>query len=143
MQYTFQATGYCGGFLALGLDTEDELSNAATVALTTVGQRVLRLTVDADEFDLASRIFKNQFHYRLTATVIDDHPTAIAFAEFVQAIQNLTELPVQAANLTAGDPAQPAPNSNPLPSLSAALTPTLLLVTIAIVALAVIVVEAK
>jgi hypothetical protein len=143
MQYNFSATGYAGGFLALSLDTEAELETAATVALAASGLIVRNINVVADEWDIAARIFHNQFHYRLTVIVDTDHALNVAFPEFKSALENLTGFAVVASNLTAGGPVQAAPNSNPLPSLQAALTPTLVLVTIAIIGLVVILGETK
>jgi hypothetical protein len=141
-QYTFQATGYAGGLMNVGLDTEQELYNALGPALATRGLRAVGLQVEADEWDVFSRLFSNTFHYRATTTVETTSTAAVAFAEFVQAVQTLTGYPVIASNLTAGDPSQSLPDSNPLPGMGLSKT-TLTIVAVIVVGLAVVLWEAK
>jgi hypothetical protein len=142
-QFTFQATGYAGGLLHTSLDTEQELQQQLQPALEARGLRVIGLSVEADEWDVFSRLFSNQFHYRVTTTVDTTHAAAVTFAEFVQALQSLTGQPVTASNVTGGDPNQQLPNSNPFPGLSAGVNSTLVLVAIVVVAVAVVLWEAK
>jgi len=117
--FQFQASGYCGGFFNLMLDTEQELQRAAVTALGDAGFRVSTVTVEADEWDVTTRIFSNQFHYRLTATLESNAGAAAALQSFQSTVQKLTGLPVTVSDVSSGGKGQPLPNSNPFPSLPA------------------------
>lgn len=118
MRLDFQANGWSGGWTNLFLDTESELQSHALAALRSAGLNVVSLVVQADQYDAAARVLYNKFAYRLSATIDTQGTPTAALAVFAQTLESITGFPATVSNLTAGDPAQPLPNSNPFPSLA-------------------------
>lgn len=137
MQYRLQAVGYSGGWFSWGIDTEQELAQKLPAALAAQGLTVRALTVSADEWDISSRVFSNQFHYLADITVESGLPSGAVSGAVASAVTSVTGIACTVSNLTAGDDPQRTPNSNPIPDLADALSGPLALVAVIVVAVAV------
>lgn len=137
MQYRLQAAGYAGGWFAWGTDTEQELAQKLPPALAAQGLTVRSVSVSADEWDVSSRVFSNQFHYRADIVVESPLPADAVTLKVETAVEFVTGIAATISNLTAGDDPQSLPDSNPLPGIGDALSGPLALVAVIVVAVAV------
>jgi hypothetical protein len=136
MRYSLQVVGYCGGWTRLGLDTEQELAQAIPDAFATRGLNVKSVDMTADEWDVTSRVFSNQFHYSATVGIDSNDPASVVTQAVQRAMTALTGIACTVANLTAGEASQNVPNSNPIPGILDAATMPVLVLTVLAVAVA-------